>query len=67
MSRYPRPRAVLLLNKDQDGAVWRIDSSASALEAYRAALSSPEFGLDAKSLLDATTTIEQSTRAPVAA
>ncbi|HEX8075832.1 MAG TPA: glycosyl hydrolase [Thermoleophilaceae bacterium] len=52
MSRYPRLRAVLLFNKDQDGAVWRIDSSSDALKAYRAVFSSPLFGLDAKSLLD---------------
>jgi hypothetical protein len=54
MSRYPHLRAVLLFNKDQDGAVWRIDSSASALKAYRTALNDPVFDLDAKSLLDAT-------------
>lgn len=51
MGRYPRLRAVLLFNRDQDGAVWRIDSSTAALRAYRAALSDPVFGLDAQGLL----------------
>ena len=51
MIRYPRLRAVLLFNHDQDGAVWRIDSSTSALRAYRQALSDPIFGLDAKGLV----------------
>lgn len=53
MSRYPRLRAVLLFNKNQDGAVWRIDSSDSALRAYRKALADPIFDLDAQSLLAA--------------
>lgn len=51
MSRYPRLRAVLLFNRDQDGAVWRIDSSTSALRAYRTALSHDVFDLSARALL----------------
>ena len=51
--RYPRIRALIWFDRDQDGADWRIDSSAASLTAFRAAIRSPRLDLSAADLLGA--------------
>ena len=49
--RYPRIRAMIWFDKDQDGADWRVDSSSAALHAFRGAIDSARFNLSAAHLM----------------
>jgi hypothetical protein len=50
-SRLPRVHALVWFDRDYEGRDWRIDSSSASLAAFRAAIASPTYGLDAASLL----------------
>ena len=51
-TRFPKIKALIWFNKDQDGAFWKIDSSASALQAYQELVADPSFQGTEKVLAD---------------
>lgn len=75
-NRYPRIRALIWFDKDQDGSDWRIDSSGDTLSAFRGVIKASRFNLSAADLLagsgadpsppaDSPTPAPQPTRTPV--
>jgi glycosyl hydrolase family 26 len=51
LDRFPRIRAYVWFNTEQDGADWRVDSSSASLSAFRAAIGQSLFDLDTKGFL----------------
>jgi beta-mannanase len=49
-AKFPRIRALIWFNDDQQGALWRIDSSPTALKAYQQLVAAPYFQGDANTL-----------------
>jgi hypothetical protein len=50
-TRYPRIRALIWFDREQDGADWRVDSSGATLDAFRTAIQPSRFDLTAAELL----------------